>query len=254
MISKSRWHVRNKWNRHLALAVDKRILKRIPESSLLSKRSMERFLSRHRTVFVKPVRGSYGNHIMKITRKGAGFMMQQEKRVTRIKRMNIHPAVLRHTKGRAFMLQKGVGLIRVKGKLADYRLLLLRPGKHWLVMGIMGKVAAGNLIVTNYRHGGKPIQLRESLRQAGWIASDITRIQRSIRLLGLRAARVFNRRYPNCRRLGIDIAIDANKRIWIIEVNTNPSYDLFRYHEDKTLHRKIAGHMNTIQRGQSNKY
>lgn len=254
MISRSRWHVRNKWNRHLALAADKRIVRNIPRTILLRKGSMGKFLDLYKTVFVKPVRGSYGNNILKLTRRGKSFLMQRERRVTRISKRNINPAVLRHTKGRPFMLQKGVGLIKVNGKPADYRLLLLRPNNKWLVMGIMGKVAAGNLIVTNYTHGGKPIQLRKSLRQAGWSTADIARIQRSIRVLGLRAARVFNRRYPHCRRLGIDIAIDSNKRLWIIEVNTNPSYDLFRYHEDKTLHRKITYYMSTIRKEQSNKY
>jgi len=179
--------------------------------------------------------------------------MQQEKRVTRVKRAQAQSVIARHTHGLPFMLQRGVKLIEIKGKPADYRLLLLRPGRKWLVMGVMGKVAAGNLIVTNYRHGGKAVQLGQSLKQAGWGAADITRIRNSISSLGLRAASVFNRRYPHCRRLGIDIGIDVDKKLWIIEVNTNPTFDLFRKHEDKTLHRKIAHHMRAIEKVQSNK-
>lgn len=254
MISKSKWHVRNKWNRHLALARDRALLRRIPESSLLTKHSVRRFLTRYKTVFVKPVRGSYGNYILRVTREANGYKMQQERRVMRVRRNQAQPAILRHTRGRPFMLQKGVNLIKINGKPVDYRLLLLRPDKQWVVMGIMGKVAAGNLIVTNYTHGGKPIQLGASLKQVGWSQSDIARIRKNIRLLGKRAARVFNRRYPHCRRLGIDIAIDSSKNLWIIEVNTNPSYELFRSHEDRTLHSKITSFMHKIKNGQSDNY
>jgi hypothetical protein len=73
---------------------------------------------------------------------------------------------------------------------------------------------------------------------------DIRRIQWQMNEISLLAAEKFGRRYRHCRRMGVDLAIDHNQNIWILEVNTNPAYDLFRHHSDKSIHGKIERFMN----------
>ena len=66
------------------------------------------------------------------------------------------------------MLQKGIELIALNGRPIDFRLMLLKPAGRWEVMGIMGKLAARHLAVTNYNHGGQPITFESALRRAGY--------------------------------------------------------------------------------------
>lgn len=251
MITRRQWHVRDKWKRHLALAGRPKIARHIPPTLFLSKRSLKQFLGRYESVFVKPVYGSFGNNIIKISRYHRKFRIHRESRVQIVARRQVPGIVFRHARRKRFMIQKGIALLRINTRPIDYRVLLLRPGGNWNIMGFMGKVATGNRIVTNYNHGGRPINFQRSLRLAGWSQGDISRVQRNMYRLCMTAARSFSSRYKHCRRLGIDLALDTGKNIWILEVNTNPSFDLFKHHHDRSLYRKIAKTMHAIRKFQS---
>lgn len=254
MIRKRVWHVWDKWRRHRAIVVNRAIRKYIPPTRLLyDKAGLSRFLERNRVVFIKPVFGSFGNRIIRVARRKSDCLVQHENRIVRIPARRVYGKVRQHTKGRRFMMQRGISLIEFRGRPVDFRLLVLKPYGRWQVMGIIGKVATGNRVVTNFNHGGRPIGFTAALRAAGWSARDIAASRAELHRLGLGIARQFNRRHPHCRRMGIDIGIDRDKRIWIIEVNTNPFYELFRYHANKRLYGAIHRAMQTIRRTQSDR-
>ena len=254
MIRKSQWHVRSKWSRHLGLSGSRRLARYIPSTRLLSRRNLKPFLRRHKIVFVKPVYGSFGNRIMKVARrKHGGYSVHREHHVRRVSSRGIVRTVFRHTGRRPFLIQKGVNILKVKRRPVDFRVLLLRPGSRWETMGIMGKMATGNRIVTNYNHGGRAVNFKELLRRAGWSPHRIDQMEARMIRIGRAAANKFSRRYKHCRRLGIDMAIDTEGRVWILEVNTNPFFDLFRHHENKHLYERIKRTMRQIRRNQSNR-
>jgi hypothetical protein len=253
LISKRLWHVRDKWKRQLGLVRNRRVARHLPPTKLLGRESLKAYLERYKVVFVKPVYGSFGNNIMKVTKNNGSYMVQRERRLERVAPERVAARVFQHTGGRPFLIQKGVTLLRINGHPIDFRLLLLKPEDKWLVMGIMGKVATANRIVTNFNHGGRPIGFEQALRSAGWREENIKRTQSEMIRIGRAAAGTFSSRYKYCRRMGIDFALDTEGRIWILEVNTNPFYDLFRYHRDKSLHGRIGRYMKQIGRLQSNR-
>lgn len=253
MISKRQWHIPDKWKRHLGLVGDRRVRRHIPATRLLNRSNLNLFLRRYSDVFIKPVTGSFGNHILRIRKLRRGYTVQGENRVRRVSSEGIVRAVYRHTGRRRFMLQKGVSILKVKGRPVDFRVLLLRPRQKWLYMGTMGKMASAGRVVTNYNHGGKAVRVKEVLREAGYGNSDIRRMENAMVQISRTAAVAFNRKHKHCRRLGIDIAIDRAGRAWILEVNTNPFYQLFRKHQDKRLYGMIHSTMRTIRSKQSDR-
>ena len=251
MIARRLWHIRNKWRRHQGLTGSRTVRRHIPATSLLSGRTLARYLGRYREVYVKPVYGSYGNRIMKLTRSRNGYLVNREQRVRRVGRHAVRQAVFRYARSGRYLIQRGVPLLRVGGRPVDFRVLLLRPNDRWELMGVMGKQASGNRIVTNYSRGGKPLRLEDALRSAGWTMREAADARRRMARLSMAAAEQFVRRFPHCRRMGVDIAVDANKRLWILEVNTNPQYELFRHHANRALYGRIHRIMRTIRAGQS---
>lgn len=253
MISKKVWHVKDKWKRHLALVPNRRVARHIPPTKLLGRKSLRDYLERYNVLFVKPVFGSFGNNILKATKKRQSVLVQRERRVVTLNKAQAEDRIMRHAGGRPYLIQKGISLLKIHGQPIDFRLLLLRPKDKWLTMGIMGKMAGGNRVVTNFNHGGKPVGFEKAMRTAGFTDEEIRWTQGEMIRLGLSAARTFQAKYRHCRRMGIDFAVDTEGRIWIIEVNTNPFYDLFRYHRNKGLHGTIDRYMKQIQRIQSNR-
>ena len=251
MVKEKNWHVRSKWRRHLGLVGNRLLRRHIPATQLLNARSLATSLNHYQVVFVKPVYGSFGNRIMRIARRKDGYAVQQESRISHVPKQRIARTVFQHTRGHGFMLQKGVSLLHVGGRPVDFRVLLLRPNREWEVMGIMGKVATGRRIVTNFNHGGQAVQFRAILRKTGYSQSTIQRLEQQMKRISISAAQQFRKRYPQCRRLGIDIAIDQRQQLWILEVNTNPFFNLFRHHEDKGLYGRIRAKMGLIRRKQT---
>lgn len=119
----------------------------------------------------------------------------------------------------------------------DFRILMLNPDNRWEYMGVMGKWAAPGQIVTNYAAGGRPISLRDALKRSKGLSDRQCRnIEKKMIRIGYQAARAFSRRYKDVRKLGIDVAIDQNLRIWILEPNTSPWHNLFKSHRNyKTI-------------------
>jgi len=228
-----------------------KVLRHIPPTRLLTRETLRSYLRRYREVYIKPIHGSYGNNIMKVSRRRRGYVLHREQQVRRVARTDVERAVHRHAQGRRFMIQRGVQIVTNGGRPIDFRVLMLRPHDRWDIMGIMGKIAAGNRIVTNYSRGGRPIQLHAALRRAGWTNTEIERCKSRMEGLCRTAALQFTKHHRHCRRLGVDIAVDKHHRMWILEVNTNPNYELFRHHGNKRLYARIARIMRMIRANQS---
>jgi|SRR5690554_4282138 len=251
LISKKHWHIKDEWKRHLALAKYKQLKKYIPPTQLLTTNNLENYLHRYHVVFIKPVFGSFGNNILKVTRQKTSYKLQHENKMQQISQNKIVDRLLLHYQGRRYMIQKGISMEKLQGSPIDFRILLLRPKNTWITMGIMGKKAERQKFVTNFSHGGKPIRFDESLRKIGWHPTEISQVHNQMNRIGLFVANKFIRKYKHCRKLGIDIALDTKRKIWILEVNTNPTFELFRSHEDKQLYNKIGRYVNHIEKQQS---
>jgi glutathione synthase/RimK-type ligase-like ATP-grasp enzyme len=253
VVSKSTWHLRDKWKRHLALIGIRGLSRHIPPTKLLNKGNLTKFLKRYKVIFVKPVYGAFGKNVTKITLDEDVGIVQRESKKKEVPLEAIPRLVRRHVGNQRYMIQKGVSLIEINGRPVDYRILLLRTDEKWNIMGVMGKVATGNRIVTNFSHGGRPIQFKKSLLRADCSEEEIDLLKTRMYRLALIAARKFTQRYKHCRKLGIDMALDKQKKIWILEVNTSPGFNLFKYHEDQTLYGRIKRDMKRIGKLQSKK-
>jgi hypothetical protein len=60
-----------------------------------------------------------------------------------------------------------------------------------------------------------------------------------LRRIGVKVASAMERRYPRVKELGIDIALDAGMRPWILEVNTMPDPFIFRKLPSRETFRRI---------------
>ncbi|MFY0542656.1 YheC/YheD family protein [Brevibacillus sp. H7] len=237
----------SKLKKHRILARHQSIRPFLPETHLLNQQTLFYLLRKYPVLYLKPDRGTGGGGIIRIRRGRKAYHVQAgvTSRIVQDRR-KLYSVVTRLTGRRRYLVQQGISMVTIKRRPIDYRLLVLKPGTSWEVMGIMGKWAAPNKIVTNYCRGGRPIRLFNSLRRSmGMSEQQCRKTEQRIFALGLQVARAMN---PySLRELGLDLAIDRNLRIYLLEVNTGPQFKLFRFHADRTLHRKIAGYVRRIR-------
>lgn len=224
------WHISNKMTRQTVLVRSRTINPHLLPTRTLNRQTLHSFLENYRTVYLKPVYGMQGRGIVRVKKDGRRYQLQYGKSVRIVKdKQRLLEAAKRISGNRPYMVQRGVSLLTINRRPVDFRILMFKPHNQWLCMGIIGKQAAASQIVTNFSAGGKAITLREALKRSKRLSdAQCKRMERKLIEIGFKTARAFSRRYGKVRKLGIDVAIDQQLRVWIIEPNTLPGTQLFK--------------------------
>jgi uncharacterized circularly permuted ATP-grasp superfamily protein len=237
---------RSKWKQYHAFSNDPVLKKIIPETDMYSKSNLRLYLEKYQTIFLKPEEGGQGQGVIRIKKSGNFFTMEYGLKKKLYSGISILYHALSKIIGKQkYVIQQGISFITIDQRPVDFRILLYKPGKHWEVMGVMGKWAAKNKIVTNYSSGGQAITPRYALKHAKFTSKKkYTQLEDQLSLLGLYMAK---HHFNYAREFGLDIGLDHSGKIWIIEGNTVPGIKLFKYHDDKTLYHKIYRHRREIR-------
>jgi glutathione synthase/RimK-type ligase-like ATP-grasp enzyme len=235
----------NKWRKQQVLERQAQLRAHLPETRLYSEEHLAALLAVHRTVFLKPKVGGGGKGIVRITtyHQGAARRYQIQTALSTRKLTNFEQLIraIRSHPLNNYIVQQGIDLIQLNQRPIDFRVLLGRIDDQWQLFGTMGKLAAKGKHVTNYSRGGEPIQLQPALlKTLQQSPKQIDQLAKKINTISLNVAKTLNLAYPQLNQLGIDIAIDTAKKIYILEANSRPNYELFRAHEDPQLYAKIA--------------
>lgn len=233
----------SKWWKHQAMMQDPEIAPFLPETEEWSYETLQSFLEDYPVIFVKPSLGGGGVGILKITKLEAnlGFLYQSDHELLVFPDTDMIYRHIQKIKPRRkrYLIQQGLPLMLVEKRPVDFRALLLRRSlkKGWRCYGIMGKLAAQNKIVTNKKQGGTSVRLDDALR-IGLQFSDkqCKDMEQQMLQLSRRVGICFRERFPYVNQLGLDLAVDRDGKLWLIEANTRPDYQLFRQHERPELY------------------
>lgn len=222
----------------------------IPETKLFSEASLTTLFEHYSTIFFKPEDGSGGAKIVKITRKNGRFKTKYKNTVNEFTSLTHLYRWLKQFAGkRKFILQKGILLAKTNGRPFDIRVMVQKNSKGiWSTTAIFCKVGKPGKVATNYNQGGQLKYLNAALEGAGYSQTEIKATRQQLSQLGLDVAKVFTLHSKGFKELGLDVAIDQNKKLWILEVNTRPQFYPLRNFKDKSLYNKIASYAKTYGR------
>jgi hypothetical protein len=205
-----------------ALLSNPGIAPHIPPTRLYSLDNLKSMLEQHGMVVIKPVRGTGGIGVIKITRSGSGYSYKNGSQTRSVATLqSLHRAVKPLQKGRAYMIQKGIHLATVGGRPIDYRVKYVKNGSRWEIRAMVGRVARAGLFVTNLCRGGSQLTAAQGISRSlspGLVESK----KREMRHLTQISTAALEARFPGVGRLGFDYGLDKSGKIWIFEVNTAP--------------------------------
>ncbi|MFC5406052.1 YheC/YheD family protein [Cohnella soli] len=230
----------SKWLKTKAVLHDPHVRKHVPETRRMTAQSLRLMLDRYAMVYIKPDAGSYGKGVMRVEKNGGKYSYQTEEKKRIFDSFSLlYRSILLHKRNRPYLVQKGIHLLKYKGRRFDIRVMVQRNfQKKWEMTGMIGRVAHPKRIVTNYHSGGKPMEIRTLLTPLTSGATR-TRIINNIAATGYAAAIALSRKYPKLVAVGADIGLDTDFRPWIIELNTSPDPYIFRHLPNKNVVRKI---------------
>lgn len=230
--------LRNKWTIHQILSTKKRFRPHLPVTRLVtSTNDIHRMLDNHPTVYFKPINGTGGRGILRIT-KVPGVSGTYEIRgrnhnrsIIKPKRMpSGHLAQYLSTWGHKdrYLVQEGIQLELPDGRVHDYRMLVQKNGAgQWKVTGCVGRVGAIKSVTSNLHGGGRATMMDELLSK--WIEDpeQSTHIRKEADALGIDIAQFLDGQYGGLCELALDLAVDKTGRILLLEVNPKPSREVF---------------------------
>lgn len=242
------WAAASKWRKHQILSTSSFIKRFLPQTCELDQQTLWEYLEEFPMVYIKPVIGSGGYGVIKVTKRSHGYEVQtnQVKRI--FKQKHSLSQFIKHIVGeKKYIIQQGIDLLSIEQHPIDFRVLLLKPQGKWEVMGIMGKLGNKGKIVTNFCQGAKAIPLPIAIKRSSMENEQVNTIEELLFDIGLEVAYLVSNEYKYVREIGLDIAIDSKEKIWIIEANTRPNFKLFKYHPDKILYPKIYRYIRHIR-------
>ncbi|MFC5402539.1 YheC/YheD family protein [Cohnella soli] len=190
----------------------------IPTTRRMTRKSLARLLEKHGMAYVKPERGSLGIGVMRVDRWS---VQQGMRKRTFASYDEMYSWIGAQTAGRSYLAQRGVRMLKLRGRPIDFRVMIQKGRVRWKVTGIAARVAHPGKAVTNGSQGG-------SIHDAGALLSRLTdagtadRLQKKFKRLAKATASQFQASHPRMKELGLDIAVDGKRRAWILEVNTRP--------------------------------
>ncbi len=227
--------------RHLAR--HPRIRQHIPETRLLTRATLARMLHQYGAVYVKPIKGTHGQGVMRaerLTGNGAKTRYRYQlgtKALSFATFDRLYSSMMRSKLRRRYLVQRGIPLLTYRNRRFDVRVMVQRTSRlPWRTTGYIGRLGHPKYIVTNYHSEGTPLAL-ERLLSPYMHGISKTRYIGSLRRLGLGIAKHLGAKYRNLREIGVDLGIDQRLRPWLIEVNTAPDPYIFKELKDKRMYR-----------------
>ncbi|WP_051272040.1 YheC/YheD family protein [Shimazuella kribbensis] len=223
----------------IILEQDSRLKSYIPKTVWYRDDQLLSMLDKYGTVFVKPDKGGGGVGIIRVKKGKRGLVECKSLKHHKIVPMDqVHSLIDTYLKpGHRYLIQQGIPLAEINGRPFDIRLMLQRIDKDWELTGMAAKLAAPGKIVTNFCKGGKPYTAKDAVIQV--CTSSASQKMIELKKMAYCVANALSERFKGLRELGIDAGMDDFGNIWIFEVNTRPTYGMFRKLKNLQMYNKI---------------
>ena len=238
----------NKWRITRLFLKEPTLARWMPETVEYSGTNLNSMLEKHPLLYIKPGNGTGGSSIVRVNRLPSGYeVLGRSRRLTKSRTRLATPVQLKRwldvwtVKERIhdgiFMIQQGLDLSLVEGRVTDARLLIQKTDSgEWDVTGMGMRVGAPGSSTSNLHGGGKAASF-ESVVARRFGAEKAASIRQECHDLAFAVVKVIESQFGSMMEFGLDIGIDTEGRVWLIEVNPKPGRDLFKSIGNGSLYR-----------------
>jgi len=214
-----------------ALRREQQLTPSLPEShSLRSASTLHGMLSRHSTVFLKPIKGSLGRGILRVRRTQDGYQCDATA-ANGIRRQSfgtfekLSKSLGHKIKSGTFQIQQGLQLVEVDGRPVDFRAVVQRGSTgEWSVTSIVARIAGNRTFVSNLARGGSLSTVADTLAKSNLPRHLQSAASAKLRSVAVDIAKgIETQIQSHFAEFGVDLAVDTRGNVWLIEVNSKPS-------------------------------
>jgi len=241
----------NKWNATNLFLSTASMRKWMPETVEYSPDRLRSMLKKYSLLYIKPGNGTGGRSIIKLMslNKSYAVLARSRQLAKRAETFNDESALIdwlnrwvsrEKIRDGNFMVQQGLNLAIVPGRVADMRLLIQKDGQgEWKVTGYGIRVGPKGSSTSNL-HGGGKAMIFESLIAKRFGEERMETIRKECFDLAFATVETIEQRFGGMMEFGLDIGIDNEGKVWLIEVNPKPGRDIFLGIGRTDLYRKAC--------------
>jgi glutathione synthase/RimK-type ligase-like ATP-grasp enzyme len=215
----------------------------IPETLKLTKSNLKYLIKKYSQVILKPVGGSRGSGVVKVSSKGnKRYKIYYEKTRTTVNGKGLDNYINQIVRFHSYLVQRRINLAKINSRLFDIRVIVQRKkdSDSWRVTGQIAKVAGKGYIVTNIKRSkGTILPVETAIDQSSLKGFSIQTLLSNINKVSLLLAKKLSSLYPGHRVYGLDMGLDHNGHVWIIEANLYPLMSHFLKLKNETMYRQI---------------
>lgn len=238
---------RHKWHNYRILKRSEELAPHMPKTRRFTQKHFFNFIDKYSRIIVKPVGGSRGYGVFKVSPVGHHYykIHIEKKRRTKYGRKQAYQYIKRKIGSRRYMVQRYIPLAKVNNRPFDIRVIVQRR-KHsssWKVTAMVAKVAGPGYIVTNLtRSNGTALHVKTAIKHSTLRYYSADSLVATIKSVALKCAKRLSKYFPHHRIYGLDMGLDQDGRVWIIEANLYPAMSHFRKLKDPAMYRRIKAY------------
>ncbi|MBD2870596.1 YheC/YheD family endospore coat-associated protein [Paenibacillus arenilitoris] len=213
----------NKWEVYQLLSQSE-LKAFLPDAFLCDEEKLLALVKQHRLLYLKPFYGNKGNGVYRIERMDNGDIHLSEHSVAPAYICRNDEQFRNRIAGLAdlkdCLVQRGIRLSRAEGRYFDSRALVQKNIRgEWSLSALACRTAYENYFNTSIV---KDVYAAEELFSTLYSANEKLELMRSMETISLAAANMMDNHLGLFGELSVDFAIDADQRLWIIELNGKP--------------------------------
>lgn len=170
-----------------ALKSESSLRRYLPEShSLKSFAVLKNMCQTYPVIFLKPVRGSLGKGIIRISRQSDGTYMTLSTQLGGVQKQvyssltKLFAGLSGKMKTTKYQIQQGLHLMDIGKKPVDFRALVQKNrAGNWKVTSIVARIAGGSHFVSNLARGGSLSTVKEAVNKS-LLSSDVKKMLTSL--------------------------------------------------------------------------
>ncbi|MET3193996.1 YheC/YheD family protein [Bacillus sp. OAE603] len=197
----------------------------------ISEDQLNTFSQKYQNIFIKPIHGSQGRNIFKVTKEKEHYLLQNSQNADEEKQFDtIHQlfqTIKPQLKRRTYIIQEGLPLILKDHRLVDFRFLCHKNKfNKWEVTSTVARIGHPTQFVSNIARGGDLEKIDEFLSQY-LPKKERIHFKKLLTELAIECCKCIDISFDGLfAEFGVDLAIDEQFNPWVIELNSKPSKDL----------------------------
>lgn len=219
----------DKWEVYQKLNDDHKIIPYLPKTKLFQgPLTLKEMVHSYPVLFIKPVHGSMGRGIYRVSKTWNGFDLQysstQGQKRKHFSQLNhLYTFLASRIKSKRFIVQEGIPILHLHERPVDFRILMQKnkTGK-WAVTSMVSRIGPINRFVSNIARGGEISRIITTLKKC--CISQPHKIRRQLLSIAKLSCESIEAHNPGLfAELGVDLAVTRSGKIYLLELNSKPS-------------------------------